>query len=388
MKPLRIRAIEPWIVNVSDKTNWAFVKALAEDGRAGLGEATLSGYEPLIEACVRRLSGEVKGKGIAEALAMCVPHSHARGGPVEQAVKSALDQALWDLRGQEVGLPVHELLGARHRDSVRVYANLNRGLSDRSPAGYAGRAREAVAAGFGAVKITPFDSVFWQDISEPATRKALALGVERIRASREAVGAGIDLMVDCHWRFTEAMAVGLLEETAEIRLFWLECPISESPENHAALARVRAVANELGVRLAGEEWQSGLWSYAPIIHAKAYDVVMPDIRYIGGYREFQAVARYAALYGVEVAPHNPGGPVMALASAHAAASIPNFLVLEHMYAESPLFHEVLKGEAFRPAGGIARLTSAPGLGVALNEELIRERPYLPVPVPVGDPRLG
>ena len=154
-------------------------------------------------------------------------------------------------------------------------------------------------------------------------------------------------MVDCHWRFTEAGAFALLRDLADVGLFWLECSVSETPENHPALARLRAFAGELGVRLTGAERQPGLWSYAPIIQAKAFDVIMPDIRYLGGYAEFLHVARLTAIGGVEVVPHNPGAPVSAIASAHVCTSIPNFLIIEHMLAENPLYHEMLTGEIGR-----------------------------------------
>lgn len=383
---MRISGIGFAGVNVTPKTNWCFLSVRTEDGRIGWGECTLAGHEAGLAAEAARLDRALAGEDARRRniLARLMPHAPA--GLVRHAALSALDQALLDLEGQRVGEPIHLRLGGAVRRSVELYANINRGVVERTPAGFAAAARRAVAEGFAAVKLAPFDPLVWEDASDPGFRAAYAQGLDRVAAVREAVGRGVSVMVDCHWRFSAGGAAALIADLAPSSPFWLECPVAES--NLDALRRLRGIANDRGMRLAGAETVAGLAGVAPVLAAGAYDVLMPDIKYCGGHEEMRRIAALAHVHGVEIAPHNPTGPVCHAHSVHAAAAIPNATLLEVQFGETPLFTGIVSGEVPAATGGRATPPGSPGLGCALRPGVSEERPWVPMERPWLDPRLG
>ena len=315
----RISAVDLLVVNVTPRTNWCFLLVRADGGLTGLGECSLANHEAQLRAAAQRLSTSVVGEDARarNRLARVLPHAPA--GLVSQTLLSAFEQALWDLAGQEADVPIHVLLGGALRQPVPLYANINRGAA-RNPAGFAAAARRAVEAGFAAVKLAPFDPFVWEDATAPGARAAYAEGLARIAAVREAVGAEVDIMVDAHWRFSAGGAAALIRDLDEFRLFWLECPVAEA--NHSEIRRLRTMANGRGMRLAGAETLCGLAAYRPLVEAGCYDVLMPDIKHCGGHAEMQRIAALALTGGIELAPHNPTGPVCHAHSLHACAAIP------------------------------------------------------------------
>lgn len=381
---MRIESVAFRGFNVTPKTNWSFLEVHTADGLVGLGECTLANQEPLVQAEVARLDATLRGADARDRNRIARWLPHAPGGLVAATALSALDQALCDLAGQRHGEPIHRLLGGALHDPVRLYANINRGTNPRTPEGFAAAARRAVAAGFQAVKLAPFEPLMWEDGHTPANRAAYAEGLARIAAVREAVGGGIDVMVDAHWRFSPGAAAALIRDVAPETLFWLECPIAEA--NHRDIARLRGMANDRGMRLAGAESLSGLAAYRALIEAGCYDVLMPDAKHAGGLEEIRRIAALAQTAGVEVAPHNPTGPVCHAHSVHLCATIPNFLLLEVQFGETEAFFEMVEGGSLRFVEGTAQLSQAPGLGIRLGppahpEWKRMDRPWL-------DPRLG
>jgi galactonate dehydratase len=267
---------------------------------------------------------------------------------------------------------------------VRLYANINRGAHPRSPDGFAGAARRAVAEGFRALKLAPFEPLVWEDGFCETNRAAYAEGLARIAAVREAVGPDIEVMVDAHWRFSPGGAAGLVADLAEFRLYWLECPIAEA--NRAEIRRLRGMANDRGMRLAGAESLAGLAAYRPLVETGCYDVLMPDVKHAGGLEEIRRIAALAQTAGVEIAPHNPTGPVCHAHSVHLCAVIPNFLFLEVQYGETEAFFDMVEGASLRFERGAAPLPQAAGLGVALGPG--PHAPWKRIEGSWMDPRLG
>jgi galactonate dehydratase len=386
---MKLAKLETLIINVSSKTNWTFVRLTTDEGLTGIGEASLNGWEPLQIAYAQMLADELVGRPVDGCARSIRVHPHGAGGLVAASVCSAIEQAVMDIHAKALGKPVHALLGGAIRDRVRVYANVNRRTRDRTPSGFAKSARDAVQIGFDAVKIAPFDGVVWEDFGDAEARRKIGLGIDRVFAVREAVGPEVDLMVDCHWRFDEPTAAAVLRELSDAKLFWLECPISEQPEHGAALARLRALANEYGMRLAGAETQIGLSSFQRLGNPKLLDVVMPDIKYCGGFAEMGKIAAVTASQGIAFAPHNPTGPVCSMATLHACAVARNFLVLEYQLAESPLYGDVVKGVTPQLVDGAFVLPAAPGIGLEIDDDVVRAHPYQPLaPSANLDPRLG
>ncbi|MGY4801183.1 mandelate racemase/muconate lactonizing enzyme family protein [Teichococcus aerofrigidensis] len=386
---MRITAAEMLGVRVTPRTNWCFLLIRTDAGLTGLGECTLSGEEAGLAAEAARLGARVAGEDPLLRNRLCPAPPHAPGGLVAQTVHSAFEAALWDIAGQAQGAPVHRLLGGALRDRITLYANINRGASPRTPEGFAAAARRAVAEGFLAVKLAPFEPLIWLDAGGEARaqRAAYAEGLARIAAVRAAVGPDVEVMVDAHWRFSPGGAAALLRDVAPFGLFWLECPVAEA--NLPEIRRLRGMANERGMRLAGAETLSGLGAYRRMIEAGCYDVLMPDIKHAGGHEEIRRIAALAETAGIEVAPHNPTGPVCHAHSLHLCAVLPNLLWLEVQYGETERFFSLVEGGAalaFRQ--GAAAAPDQPGLGVALDEAAARASPWQPQPRPWLDPRLG
>jgi galactonate dehydratase len=381
---MRIEAVAFRGINVTPKTNWCFLEVRTEDGRTGIGECTLANQEGLLEAEAARLAANVTGADARHRnhLARLIPH--APGGLVAATMLSAFDQALADLAAQRAGQPLHLFLGGALRDAVPLYANINRGANPRSPEGFAAAAQRAVAAGFGAVKLAPFEPLVWEDGVSAANRAAYTEGLARIAAVRAAVGPGVEVMVDAHWRFSPGGAAALIRDVEPFRLFWLECPIAEA--NRPEIRRLRSMTNDRGMRLAGAESLAGLAAYRAVVEAGCYDVLMPDAKHAGGLEEIRRIAALAQTAGIEIAPHNPTGPVCHAHSVHLCAVIPNFLMLEVQFGETEAFFDMVEGESLRFVQGAAPLPQAAGLGIRLGAG--PHAPWRRMDRPWLDPRLG
>jgi len=384
-----IASVEPVVVNVSPKTNWTFVAVTLSDGATGWGECSLNGWEPLLVAQARMLAADARGRDTADPgdLVRYLPHSP--GGLVAHAVKSATEQALTDLRARAAGKSVAHLLAQAPRATVPAYANINRSVTDRTPQGFADAARRAVAAGYRAVKLAPFDGVIAEDAAHTPIDARTRSGLDRVFAVRDAVGADVAVMVDCHWRFDVDRAEALLRDIAAAKPYWVECMISEHPLGFGSIARLTALAHEQGIRTAGGEMIAGADAARAMCAGKLYDVLMPDIKYAGGYTGMLAIAEVCEEHGVAFAPHNPTGPIAHVASIHLCAAAPTLLWLEHQWNETPLF-AALVGDRVPPlAEGAFVVPDAPGLGAELDAALARAHPYrAPGRDANLDPRLG
>ena len=386
---MKIQTLTPYAVNVSEKTNWFFLKIETDDGLAGWGEATVSGgWEENQMLNVKRLAATIGGLTIDEAMPHLAVYPHALGGLVWNAILSAAEMALMDIKARSLNVPIHRLFGAPLRDTIRVYGNINRATNDRTPKGFAALARDRMAQGYTAFKLAPFDGVFWADMGDAEVRKKYQHALDCIFAVRDAVGPEAGVLVDCHWRFDEATGLQMLRDVAPAKLFWAECVTSERAEHHAVMPRVRAAAKEMGTLVAGGERQIGLWGFEPLLRGKLLDVVMPDIKYTGGYTGMLAVAHRAHECGVQFSPHNPTGPVCNMGSLHACSLVPNFLILERQ-SEGSIYDQIVIGDHPKMINGAYAVPQGPGLGITLNEEVLRSRPPLkPKGESTADPRLG
>lgn len=371
MSPSTIEEVRWLQLRVSPKTVWSFVELGDAAGRTGVGEATLGQREREMRKTLDGFERAVKGQ-LPSSVDLAGERAAAKSLP-EFAVVSALDQAVWDLAAQQREISVGMALGVPRRDRIPVYANINRGITSRTEEGFAARARRAVADGFSAVKIAPFDGVeLYGDPRRDVDASQLDAGLARIAAVRHAIGSSVDLMVDCHWRLHRAAAETVLEATTPYHLYWLECPVPETDEMLDTLRHLRKFANERGVRLAGCEETCLLGGFGPFLKAGAYDAMMPDAKYVGGLREMLAVAEALERHGVAFSPHNPSGPVCHAASLHVCAVAPVIDRLEIQYAETPLFDELVGGMLPRAVKGEIEVPRSTGVGVHLDRRLARE----------------
>ncbi|MCP4383157.1 MAG: hypothetical protein GY798_17345 [Hyphomicrobiales bacterium] len=351
----------------TDRTTWRHVVVTSDDGLIGVGEYTgdrvVRRLEPVAERARDLLVGEEIQAQHGPELAVGL------GGTFEAwAVGSAVDQALEDLRAQHHGVPLAASLNPGASDTpIRLYANINRRIRDRSPASFAASAADALTVGFGAIKIAPFDGLTPDLCGTTEGDSLIAAGFERIAATGDVLAGGAELMVDCHWRFSAEQAHALLPEFAASKVTWLECPIPETVDAIPQLCAIRSRCAEAGLRLAGCELMTGVRSFEPYLTAGAYDVVMPDVKYAGGLLETIRIAEAAERAGVGCSLHNPSGPIAHQHSVHVAAAIGSAERLEYQFDESPLFFRMTE-PAPAIVEGEARLSDRPGLGIGLTNK--------------------
>ncbi len=369
MKITGVRVLE---IEASRRGSWILVEVRTDSGLTGIGEASQSGNDRLVRESLLQLGERLAGADptqpevIWERLTRSSDIFADGAGRVAATAVSAVDQALWDIAGKALEVPVWRLLGGRRRERVRLYANLNRGTRDRSVEGFARAARAAVEAGFRAVKCTPFDEIRHDRLDRDGVEEDLDLGVARIAASREAVGPGVDLLVDCHCRFNLALARKAAEKVRGLDLYWFEEPLPRDQ-----VGEMRSLRESSGLTLAGGEGffgREGFWEY---LSQGAVDVIMPDVKHAGGISECRRIPALAETRNIPVAPHSPAGPVSTIAGVHLAASIRNFLILEYAFGEVP-WREQLISPPERVEGGFMPLPEGPGLGVELNQEIVQE----------------
>jgi len=366
----KIVTVDPVVVRVTEKTRWVFIRVMSDDGLTGFGEATLAGNEAQLVACIHQLGKALIEQGVSSTNALWPHFLNDRGGLPQRAAASAAEQALWDITGKRLGVPVYMLLGGAIRKNIPVYANINRSTYDRSPRGFAEKALKAVACGYHFIKISPFDEMNMGETG--AVSNKMSVGIDRIRTVRDAVGPDINLMIDCHECFSEFTAIEMIRKVADLNLFWLESPIPEKTLRLDGLKRLRRQADELGIRFAGLEKGVGLEAYIPYLQNGIYDVIMPDVKYCGGIQAARNIAALADVYGVKASPHNPTGPVCHMASSHLAATLSNLNLLELQFDESPFFSELAAESIPQVENGFINLPEGPGLGIDLKEDVLRQ----------------
>ena len=355
-------------VVISPKTRWVFVQLDDADGRRGSGEASLNGKESALAEAADRLAAHALQSSAAAPAAFAATIKPC--DLAEAALVSAIYQALWDLHAQQAGVRLADALGGARRESLPLYANINRRTVERTPQGFAHSARDAWDAGFRAFKLAPFDEVDVALCAAGGGEKAMQAGLARVAAVRAQVGPACRLMVDCHWRFDEASAARLIQAAALSGVYWIECPLPEIDANLAALVRLRGLANARGIRLAGMEQGIGFEAFRPYCEAGAYDVMMPDVKYMGGLREMLRAAEAFAGFGVDMSPHNPSGPIAHAMSLQVGAAMASFDTLELQFDESPLFDSLGGGTVPARVAGSSALPAGPGLGVQLDAGLL------------------
>lgn len=242
-----------------------------------------------------------------------------------------------------------------------MYANINRGTWDRTPTGFARNAQAATAEGFTAIKCAPFDNVSAKGLSNQAQHAATAIGIDRIREIRAAIGPDVDLMVDCHSRFGTATAIQMARELDDVGLTWLEDPVSLQD-----LEQLRQVNEHTSMPIATGERFRTLTGFRTLLESRVAEYILPDVKYVGGILGIKKIAALAEAFGVLVAPHNPSGPVASAASIHCMATVPNFGILEYAWGEVDWRRDLIDPSE-QVEDGFAPVPVQPGLGVSLGE---------------------
>ena len=376
------------VLNVNARTNWSYIGVQTSDDQTYWGEASLNGWEPLLQGAVAMLRNRLMGLRIDQVMAQLTVSPLSPGGLVYNSVISAVAQAMLEWQAWHHQQAWHVPLGTMRRQKLRVYANINRATENRSPEGFAATARRAAAQGFTAFKAAPFDELTPALCGTLLGQQRLHHGITCILAMREAIGPHARLMLDCHWRLDEPRAHQLLKDLAPAQLHWLECPLPEIPQNSQALRQLRQVANSQGVLTAGAETLIGVQGFQPLFDAGTYDVVMPDVKYCGGPWVMLQIAQRARESGVQFSPHNPTGPLASLHSINVASVAPECDMIELQFQESPLFDSLLTGVNPPHVQGTFDAPLQQGMRAPLNLALFKEYPYTAVPVGVENLAMG
>jgi galactonate dehydratase len=357
-------------VRINKRGNWTIPRLKTSSGLSGLGDASQSTND---EQCIRFLKQYVdmlRGRSIFDiawfrrASASIRAQNGGNFGRTPSAVAaSAVEQCLWDLQGQALGLPAFELFGGRIQDRLRVYANINRSTDDRSPAGFAANAQRAIAAGFDAIKLAPFDDMPPNVSDHAQLEHFMQLGIDCARAVRDVIGTRRDLLVDVHSHFNRQDGLALAKRFEPLNLYWLEevCP----PEPVEDLAAINKAAK---MPTAGGEQIHGVKGFYPYIKAEAVDIVMPDVKVTGGMLELKMIAAMAEGADLMCSPHGPASPIGNAAAAHVMATVANFEILEFSFGEVPWRSEFVDPPE-RVDGGSLILSDRPGLGYTINEKV-------------------
>ena len=351
------------------KRNWVFVEIQTDAGITGIGEATTEYHEMAVKAQIEtelrpRLLG-MDPTDVERIWQLGYRDFWWRRGIVHTSAISGIDQALWDIAGKAAGQPVFKLLGGKVREKIRLYARADFALGTIEEV-----AAQALEEGFDAFKhgagteTRPFD-----------LDKQVDIAIEGLTRYRNALGPDVALLIDCHGWFTPQTAHRLIEGLRPLKMCFVEEPVEQSTvEPYLRLKR-----DFPDVRIsAGERWMTR-WDCREWFERQAVDVCQVDLSHTGGISELMKIAHFAEVYGILIAPHNPYGPVATAASAHAAAAMQNFLMLEHCRLQ-PWFDDVqtLAVPISHGHVDVNELAKRPGLGVELDMDMVRSHPHQPL----------
>jgi galactonate dehydratase len=346
---------------------WLFLKIETDAGVTGWGEPVVEGRALTVEAAVKELGDYLIGKDprlIEDHWTVMHRGGFYRGGPILMSAIAGIDQALWDIKGKALGVPVHELLGGKLRDTIKVYSWIG---GDR-PAEVAAGAREMVARGFLALKMNGTEELQMVD-----SHDKIDAAVERVAMVREAVGPNIGIAVDFHGRVHRPMARALVKELETYRLMFIEEPVLS--ENREALKEIAALGSTpiaLGERLYSR------WDFKSVFEEGVVDIIQPDLSHAGGITECRKIAAMAEAYDVAVAPHCPLGPIALAACLQLDAVSYNCFIQEqslgiHYNAANDLLDYAANKDVFRYEDGYVAIPDGPGLGVEIDEDYVKER---------------
>ncbi len=345
---------------------WLFLRVETSDGLVGWGEPVLEGRAATVEAAVHELAPQVMGSDasrIEDTWQRLTRSGFYRHGPVLSSAVAGFDQALWDIAGKRLGVPVHELLGGAVRDRVRTYS----WVGGDDPAGVREHIQARLDQGFTAVKMNA--SGVLRHIDSPA---AIADVVDRAHAARETLGDSGDFALDFHGRVSPAMAHRLLPLLEELMPMWVEEPVV--PELSAE--HLPRLVQRSSIPIATGERAFSRWDFKPLLEA-GIAVAQPDISHAGGISETRRIAAMAETYGAGLAPHCPLGPIALASCLQVDLASPNTVIQEsslgiHYNEGWDLLDYLADTSPFTVRDGhIDRLTG-PGLGVEIDEAEVRK----------------
>jgi galactonate dehydratase len=376
---MRIVAVRTYVI----PTGWrkpVMVEVEVDEGITGIGEAGVAyGYggtavAELIEEIARRaVIGRDAGQ-IEEIWNHVYDHAFwsKNGGAIHFAALSAIEHALWDIKGKALGVPVHALLGGALIERIPLYAN-GWWAGCMTATDFARAAEETVAQGYRALKLYPLgtpdpDTIIRHPTRRRLEREAAKAAVERVAAIRDAVGPDVEIYLDLGGGLTTDETIRIVRRFEEYDIGFVE-----EPADPAIPGAYRVLGQHLEVPIAAGERAYSRYGFHKLLDTWAVGIVQPDVCNTGGLMEARKIAAMAEVYNARLAPHNYGGPLATVLAAHLCAMAPNFMTLEFFpgYRDEgdvvEILEEALEDQA---ADGFVPLPTGPGLGVTLNRKAV------------------
>ena len=344
---------------------WLFLKITTESGLVGWGEPVVEGKADSVAAAVKEMEDYLIGRNagdIEDIWQVLYRGAFYRGGPILSSAISGIEQALWDIKGKALNVPVYELLGGAVRDKIRVYSWIG---GDR-PSNVAEAAQEKFDQGFTAIKMNATGEIGWIDSFSKVTE-----AVERVQAIRDKLGYKMDIAVDFHGRIHKGMAKVLMKELEPFKLMFVEEPVlTENEEAFVELQRHTTTPIATGER------NYTRWGFKTILSRGGVDIIQPDPSHAGGILETRKIAAMAEAYDIAVALHCPLGPIALATCLQIDFCTPNAFIQEqslgiHYNQGSDLLDYLEDSTVFKYDNGYVLKPTEPGLGITINEEHVR-----------------
>lgn len=381
---MKIIDVKVWLVE-GVKYNWTMLKIYTDEGFTGVGEATNWPGSQIVETAAQEAGQRIIGLDPMRTDFIWTKLYRDLNwvGPfgASMCAISGIDMALIDLKAKVLGVPMYELLGGAFRNKIRLYANYWFIGGGHNAQDYADQAKKVMDAGFLGVKFDPFAHVnylYGEDLNTDLglSNEQQNRAFEVSKAVREAIGPDADLMIETHAMLNYKTAVTMADRLAELDITWYEEPAG--PENASTLRALRERISPKVSICVGERHYTR-HGIRDLLEKHVVDVIMPDITRCGGPSEMKRMATMAEVYNVQLAPHNPNGPLSTLSSAHVCAAVPNFFRQEFMFNDVPWRDTIIDHPIQEMIqDGHLHLSNRPGLGVDLIESEMEKHPGIRV----------
>ncbi len=349
-KDVKITKLETFLI----KPRWLFLKIHTDAGVVGLGEPLLEGRALTVKTAIQEVEPYLIGKDPRHVIhhwQAIYRHAFYRGGPILTSALSGIDQALWDIKGKLLGVPVYELFGGPTRDRVRVYGR----------ASTPDDIRKRKSEGYTVIKTGLAHQHPANIVENP---RFIKHAVDSFAALRDAAGSDMDIGIDFHGNISPQTAKLIIKELEPYHPMFIEEPCQA--QNADVMADI---AHGTHLPIATGERIFTKWGFRELLEKKAASILQPDLCHAGGITEGRIIAGMAEAYYIPIAPHNPMGPISLASGLHLAASIPNFLVQEQV----SLGEGYLKKPFKLQKDGTVLIPDGPGLGIELDEDQIKDK---------------
>jgi galactonate dehydratase len=350
------------------------VRVITDIGLIGIGQSACWGYLEATDAVVKKFADYLVGKDpldIEHHWQYMYRMGPFRGSVISGAV-SAVDIALWDIKGKALEAPVWQLLGGKVRDKIRLHLLMggirpNAADQGTTPEGIRLNARDAAEEGYTAIKIDPLPDGF-QSMTLP---RLIHDTRENVAAMREGAGLDVDIILEIHRKLTPMNAIALAEQLIEFSPLFYEDPIQiDSVKSQGEIAK------RTKLPVANGERMHSIWEFRELFEAGGSQYVRPDLGLGGGVTGVKKIAGLAESYHSALVTHNFLGPVLTAAACNIDTSIPNFLTQEYSMEDEQPFNAIFNS-SWKRDGGFIPVPDTPGIGIDLEVESLKSQPYKP-----------